>query len=216
VNRYGAFEPQLKSPPEIRARHLALLAKAIKKSSPAGGFMNGDCISRRLISNCVINGSDKCVKTASAVIETRDAPLSQFTQPSHGRCVEGRVARVARADSLAFPLQKFRSNLFHFKVAAPSIGIGAKKSRRVRHAHVHARAPNSVRHVCPSRQVARHPPRRPHPSHPTPTRDDADAHVRGVAEVAGARASSGASAGGPSYRYSSIDVAPLPSKPSAR
>jgi len=200
--------------------------------------MNGDCISRRLISNCVINGSDKCVKTASAVIETRDAPLSQFTQPSHGRCVEGRVARVARADSLAFPLQKFRSNLFHFKVAAPSIGIGAKKSRRVRHAHVHARAraraqngatecgvnaarhpfsdSNSVRHVCPSRQVARHPPRRPHPSHPTPTRDDADAHVRGVAEVAGARASSGASAGGPSYRYSSIDVAPLPPKPSAR
>lgn len=65
-----------------RARHLASrYGSAIKKSSPwLSSWTTLDCISWRLILNCAINVSDKCVKTAIVVIETRDAP-SAFTHP---------------------------------------------------------------------------------------------------------------------------------------
>lgn len=77
-----------------------------------------DCISWRLILNCAINDSDKCVKTAIVVIEMRDAP-STFTHPRYDT-----PERRERRGWLKI------SNLFHFKVPAP-IGIRAKKSRRI-------------------------------------------------------------------------------------
>jgi len=141
---------------------------------------------------------------------------------------EGLRASRARALSLS-PFKNFA--LIYFTLKSPHRLWHRREKVTTRpphtraHAHTRARAraqkcgvnaarhpfadSNSVRHVCPSRQVARHPPRRPRPSHPSATPRDADAHVRGVAEVARARARAlarlrGLRGRGPSYRYSSI------------
>lgn len=125
-----------------------------------------------------------------AQLSERGTHPSQFSHPSCNRIRSPgqekgcRVAPRGCAGSRV-PLQKFRSNLFHFKVPASNIGrrekVTTRPSRIYPHAHSHTQNgewstygvdaachpfadSNSVRHVCPSRQVARRPahhPRRP-------------------------------------------------------
>lgn len=94
------FYPQLKSP----SRYIVLpsatfgrVTKAIKKSSHRARVheRRRKFISWRLISNCAINDSDKCVKTAIVVIETH--PSRSRTLATAGRYGEGLVG--SRADS---------------------------------------------------------------------------------------------------------------------
>lgn len=185
------LSPSIKITLEIRRATFGRATKAIKKSSPRlSSWTIRDWRYRWcLISSCAINDSDKCVKTAIVVIETRDTTLHVFA-PSLRYVKPGEKGLVARA-----PLEI--SNLFHFKVPAlidarEKVTTNARRIRTVTYRmekwHVWGGLrrvtllPTSIVYATRvfSRQVARH----PLPSSRTlPYASLRDTDIRGVAEV---------------------------------
>lgn len=104
------LSPSIKITLEIRRATFGHATKAIKKNRPRARVHERYATVYRLclISNCAINDSDKCVKTAIVVIETRDATLRAFA-PS--------LCQAGGEGLIAHPSLEI-SNLFHFKVPA--------------------------------------------------------------------------------------------------